>query len=256
MVRFQIEADSLVDDNALLIVSLTFDVQDQKDLVVMEGEFRELAAHDVSDGHEIFIASFSMHPSHSHWRPYIVAHAELAARILGTSVPQAEALAGPELLKPSQRHDQWIQFLGESEVIRRLAQSPRLDLFRPFPDLEMVEVLARDNVTGSFAGLQVKAATPSATDGEAHIHIRKATLSNSSTTWLVGLAWDKEAADFDGECLFIPAADIPRVAGGGGQFLRIAFRPSSRHRTRLDPYRRRLKELDRLVREACLGDAR
>jgi hypothetical protein len=34
---------------------------------------------------------------------------------------------------------------------RRLAESPRLDLFRPFPDLEMVEVLARDNVTGRFA---------------------------------------------------------------------------------------------------------
>ncbi len=56
------------------------------------------------------------------------------------------------------RHNQWLGFLGESEVLRRLAKNSRLDLFRPFPDMEIVEVLARDNATGRFAGLQVKTA--------------------------------------------------------------------------------------------------
>ena len=244
-------ADSLVDDSALMIVVPMLEIPDQLDLVVQEGTFRRLAARSVSDGHGIYGAAFSMHPQHSHWRPYLVPHSDLAQRILGTSVAEAASRLEPDLLKPPERHNPWLQFLGESEVIRRLAQSPRLDLFRPFPDLEMVEVLARDNVAGSFAGLQVKAATVSRRYGEAYIHVRKATLSLASTTWLVGLAWHEDAAEFDGECLLIPAADLPKIAVNAGQHLALNFRPSSPYRTRLDPYRRRLNELDRLVLEAC-----
>src|SRR5437879_8159911 len=88
-------------------------------------------------------------------------------------------------LRPMDRHNQWLGFLGESEVVRRLAENSRLDLFRPFPDLEMVEVLARDNVTGSFLGLQVKTAVPMAPHGEAPIGIRKATLPPAAHTLAV-----------------------------------------------------------------------
>lgn len=105
-------------------------------------------------------------------------------------------------------------------------------------------------MTGNFAGLQVKAATVSGTYGEAHIHVRKATLSHAATTWLVGLAWREDAAGFDRECLLIPAADIPRIAIDDGSFLRINFHPSSPERTTLDPYRQPLLELDRLMLEA------
>jgi len=250
-VHLVVQADSLVDDNALLIAAPLMNVPDQKDLVVMESVFRQLAAHDHSDGNEVFVADFSMHPQHSHWLPYLVPHAELAESILGKPVAQAMKLLNPELLKPHERHRQWLQFLGESEVIRRLAQSPLLDLFRPFPDLEMVEVLARHNVTRNFAGLQVKAATVSAIDGEAHINVRKATFSDAETNWVVGLAWLSESACFHDECLFIPAADIPRVTTDDGANWRITFRPSSPYGTHMDPYRRRLNELDRLVIEAC-----
>lgn len=132
MVEIVVRADSLVDDNAILIGSLMFDVQDQKDLVVEEGIFRRLAAHSVADGHEVYSAAFSMHPHLSHWRPYVVPHAELAARILGKPVAQAIMRLDPELLKPRERHNQWLAFLGESEVIRRLAQSPAWTYFARF----------------------------------------------------------------------------------------------------------------------------
>jgi hypothetical protein len=250
-VHLIVRADSLVDDDATLIAAPLLDVPDQKDLVVTEGVFRRLAAKDSSDGQDVYVAAFSMHPKHSHWLPYLVPHGKLAERILGTPVKQALTHLDPELLTPRERSKQWLGFLGESEVIRRLAQTPRLDLFRPFPDLEMVEVLARDNATGGFAGLQVKAAATSGSYGEAHINIRKATLSLAPTTWLVCLAWHEEAADFDGECLLIPAADIPKVATDDGPILQINFHPLSPERTRLDPYRRRLNELHRLVLEAC-----
>jgi hypothetical protein len=65
------------------------------------------------------------------------------------------------------------------------------------------------------------------------------------------LAWHAETAEFDGECLLIPAADIPTIAVDDGPHLGLNFHPSSAVKTRLDPYRRRLNELDRLVVEAC-----
>ena len=246
MVRIVVRGDSLVDDDALLIGSLMSQVPGQLDLVVTERTFKRLAAHDISEGQDIYEAAFTMHPDHSHWRPYLVPRAELAERILGSPVTVPER-SHADLLIPSERHSEWLGFLGESEVIRRLAESPRLDLFRPFPDLEMVEVLARDNVTRNFAGLQVKAATVSPSHGEAEIQVRTATLTNDPTTWVVGLAWRNEINAFDGECLLIPAADIPKVAIDNGPKMTINFHPSSPMRTLLDPYRKPLAELSELV---------
>src|SRR5258708_29272192 len=154
-VHVVVRADSLVDDSALMIVVPMLEIPDQLDLVVREGTFRRLAARSVSDGHGIYGAAFSMHPQHSHWRPYLVPHSDLAQRILGTSVAEATSRLEPDLLKPPERHNPWLQFLGESEVIRRPAQNPRLDLFRPVPYLEMGQGLARDNVAGTLSGLQV-----------------------------------------------------------------------------------------------------
>jgi hypothetical protein len=245
-----------VDDDALLIATLVFDVPDQLVLVVSERIFKQLAAHDHSAGHEVYVAAFRMHPGQTHWLPYLVPRPELAERVLGTAVAEAVARLAPDLLKPFERHDEWLGFLGESEVIRRLAESPRLDLFRPFPDLEMVEVLARDNVTHNFAGLQVKAATVSGLHSEAEIHVRTATLTSDPTTWVVGLAWRKETNAFDGECLLIPAADIPKVAIDNGTAMTINFRPSSPRRTPLDPYRNPLAELSGLVLEEISSSRR
>src|SRR6202035_5220851 len=97
-------------------------------------------------------------------------------------------------------HNQWLGFLGESEVIRRLAENRRVDLFRPFPDLEMVELLARDRDTGRFLGLQVKTAIP-ARYGEAQFRVRNATFVPSPTTWIIGLAWIEEKGQFGSDCL-------------------------------------------------------
>ena len=253
-IEIVVRADSLVDDDALLVGSLMADVPGQLDLVVSERIFKQLAARGLDQGHEVYSASFSMHPTRGHWLPYLVPRAELAERILGRSVTALEGRQ-TDLLKPKDRHGEWLGFLGESEVIRRLAESPRLDLFRPFPDLEMVEVLSRDNVTRNFAGLQVKAATV-VQYGEAHISIRKSTLSHDPTTWLVGLAWREEINAFDPECLLIPAAEISKVAVDDGLAMTINFHPSSRERTVLDPYRKPLAELSRLILESVSSSGR
>jgi hypothetical protein len=168
-------------------------------------------------------------------------------------VEPSEALQrlDPELLKPSERHHSWLGFLGEAELVRRLAESSRLDLFRPFPDLEMVEVLARDNITRNFAGIQVKTATVAHPTEEAQFRVRKSTLSHAANTWVVCLAWRQEAGAFDPECLLIPASDVPQAGTDAGPGFEIFFSPKSPRRTRLDPYRRGLAELDHLILKAC-----
>jgi hypothetical protein len=115
----------------------------------------------------------------------------------------------------------------------------------------MVEVLVRDNVTRNFAGLQVKAATVAHPTEEAQFHVRKSTLTRDANTWLVFLAWWQEARAFDPECLLIPTTDVPQIGTDTGLGFEIFFNPKNPRRTRRDPYRRRLSELDRLILEAC-----
>jgi hypothetical protein len=252
-VHIVVSADSLVDDSALLIGALMQHVEGQLDLVVEERVFKTLASRQVDQGREVYEAYFSMHPGRSHWHPYLVPRTQLAERILELSPSEAIQRVDPDLLKPSERHSPWLGFLGEAEVIRRLAASSQLDLFRPFPDLEIVEVLARDNVTGKFAGLQVKTATVGR-KGEGEIHVRKAGLNLVAKTWLVGLAWWQEDSEFDPQCLLVPAADIPKVGTEAGATIQILFNPKNPIPSRLDPYRRRLAELDRLILDACASD--
>jgi len=249
-VHIVVSADSLVDDSALLIGALMQDIEGQLDLLVEERVFKTLAAREVDQGREVYEAYFSMHPSRSHWRPYLVPRTQLAERILELSPSEAIQRVDPDLLTPSERHSPWLGFLGEAEVIRRLAASSRLDLFRPFPDLEMVEVLARDNVTGKFAGLQVKTATVGR-KGEGEIHVRKPGLTRATNTWLVGLAWWHVNREFDTECLVVPAANIASVGTVVGDTIQILFNPRNPRPTRLEPYRHRLADLDRLILESC-----
>ncbi|MGH7765559.1 MAG: hypothetical protein ACREOM_14200 [Candidatus Dormibacteraceae bacterium] len=249
-VEVTIPAYSLVDDRAVIIAGLfNDDGLGPTVLVVDEGTFKRLAARRMSNGFEVYSASFGMHPTdRTHWEPYLVPSSELAARILGAPPPPAgaEALAAGERLEPQDRHNQWLGFLGEAEVVRRLADNSRLDLFRPFPDMEMVEVLARDNVTGRFAGLQVKTAVPSQY-GEAHIHVQETTFVPAPTTWVVGLAWIAETGRFADECLLVPTEHLREIAVDTGGRLVLDFKPESPARTPLDPYRHQLSELGALV---------
>ena len=251
-VELIIPGESLVDDNALLIASELGDVEHQMDLVVPEGVFKQLANLDVIDGKELYSAFFTMHPTkRSRWLDYLVPRSELARRVLGTTVVEpTEPVVPPVQLAPEDRHRQWLGFMGEAEVVRRLAESSRLDLFRPFPDLEMVEVLARDNETGSFAGLQVKTSTTDRIHGEAHFHLQKATLSESPSTWMIGMIWLADLQRFHEQCLFIPARDIPKIGVDDGQGIKINFQPTSTRKTVVDPYRHELADLAGVVLRA------
>ena len=243
---------SLVDDRALIIAGLlNDDGLGPTLLVVDEGTFKRQATHSVDQGVDVYSTDFAMHPTAgARWEPYLVPRGGLAARLLGTEMPNSSIeIASDDVgLAPRDRHEEWLGFRGELEVIRRLADNSQLDLFRPFPDLEMVEVLARDNVTGQFAGLQVKAGV-CAWHGEAQIGVRKATFVPAKTSFVVCLAWITDANRFSDECLLVPTEALPAIAHDNGERLVLLFHPESPERTHLDPYRRKVSELGAVIGE-------
>jgi hypothetical protein len=166
---------------------------------------------------------------------------------MGSPLPLPTLELGDETaLPPIDRYARWLGFLGEAEVVRRLAENPQLDVFRPFPDLEMVEVLARSRTTHCYCGLQVKTGVPGER-GEARIAIRKATLVPAASTYVAALAWMAEQQQFADEFLLIPTIDLPGIAVDDGVYLFLNFRPHSPERTALDPYRRSLVRLSELA---------
>jgi len=85
-------------------------------------------------------------------------------------------------------------FLGESEIVRRLAEAESLNIFRPFPDLETVEVLVRHSVEHRFLGLQIKTAGWDRVGVEDRVYPRRSSFRRAPTTYVCVLSWDRVAA--------------------------------------------------------------
>ncbi len=252
-VEIVIPASELVDDRALIVAGLlTPQGLGPMLLVVEEETFRALAARSEVQGVEVYAASFSMDSETSHWRPHLVPRERLAERLLGSPPPlRALESVDESILPPIDRYARWLGFLGEAEVVRRLAENPELDVFRPFPDLEMVEVLARSRITHRYCGLQVKTGVPAESrGGEARIAIRQATFVPAASTFIAALAWTADQRQFADEFLLIPTTDLARIAIDDGVHLFLNFRPHSPERTQLDPYRKPLSSLGQLAEES------
>jgi len=177
------------------------------------------------------------------WSENLVSVGRLAER-LGAGTAAAPSLPSPAAA-PSDE-DAVIGFIGEQEVCRRLATLDACDLFRPFPDYEMVEVVIRRLATGATLGLQVKTAQLDQPHDMRHVLIRRATFLASPSTYVVVLAWIVGEARFHETCLLIPSSDVPSIASSDGQYYELHFRADkSREPSRLDRYRLPLNELSR-----------
>jgi len=251
-VEIGIPAHALVDDRALIIAGLlnsavSGPVLGPMVLVVDQATFKSVGARSLVHGEEVYTASFPMESTTSHWRPYLVPREELASRLLGPAGLLAVEDLGREEIDD---YASWLGSVGEQQVIERIGLVNDLSLFRPFPDLETVEVLVRNNANGRFLGLQVKTAVPDATrHGEAHLPIRKASFVPAPSTYLVGLAWLSEQKQCAEECLLVPSERLIEVAADGGEHWVLNFRPHSAERTHMDPYRLPLSSLGSTVED-------
>src|SRR5438105_2610368 len=227
-VHITVTASSLVDDEALMVATLV----DGPDLgafvlVVAEADFRRLAVHNTVAGREFLTAAFQLHAGgESRWAPFLVPRDRLAER-LGVE-------AAVEGLPPAGVVDRAAEgFVGEAEVIRRLAEVDSLALFRPFPDLETVEVLARHVSSRRYLGLQVKTAGWVSAQSEARVYVRRSSFRASASTSVCVLGWERPSREFARDCLLIPSLDIEGLARVEGEWLVLELEPGSLHHRRL-----------------------
>jgi hypothetical protein len=184
----------------------------------------------------VFSASIPLASPGGPWAPYLVATENLAERC-GVA-PVAAAPPEPLIVEPGV-----VGFLGEAEVLRRLAEAESLNLFRPFPDMATAEVLVRDVGSHRVAGLQVKTVGLDRLHADSSVSIARPSFRPSATTWLVVLAWLREEERFHQECLVIPSLLVEEVAHVDGEHLRFDYHPGSRGHGRLDPFRAPLADL-------------
>jgi hypothetical protein len=250
-VHITVTASSLVDDGALIVATL---VDGERlgglVLVVEERAFRELAAHDVVDGREYLTAAFDLRAGgRSRWAPFLVPRERLAERFGIVASGRRLEAQGLDAIEVDRGQ---VGFLGEAEVIRRLAEASSLNLFRPFPDLETVEVLARHVVSRRFLGLQVKTAGWDSTHLENRVYLRRSSFRPAISTFICVLAWDREAGRFGGECLLIPSMDIGKVTRIEGAWLVLELEPGSARHRKLQAYSVALASLAQTV-DSMLG---
>jgi hypothetical protein len=140
-----------------------------------------------------------------------------------------------------------VGFRGETEVVRRLADSDGLTLFRPFPDLETAEVAVLHEKTRRVLGIQVKTIGVDKRHLHNTVDIDLASFRPSPQVWVVVVAWDRDRKAFRDECLVIPSMEAERAIPAYRGHLVFPFAPGSGKPGRLDPFRRPLADLGNIV---------
>jgi len=243
-VHITVTANSLKDDEALVVATLVDGEElGRFVLVVTEAAFRSLASRDVVEGREYLTAAFQMHSGgDSRWAPHLVDRDRLAERF-GSAAELGEARP-PAAARVDRGHE---GFLGEMEVIRRLAEAASLNLFRPFPDLETVEVLVRHVATRRFLGLQVKAVGWDREHLENRVYVRRSSFRSSPSTYVCVVGWNRDSELFEDDCLFIPSVELMDIGRVEGEWITLELVPGAMRHRRTDRYRVSLLSLGKTV---------
>ena len=240
-VQLFVRAESVADD---LVVIVAGEIVDgglgPTLLVVPTADFRRLALLTTARGVPEYSMSFGLKlHSNSRWQPWLVTSDRLVERF---GVPGGlPAVAIPE--ESAQLRRSPLGFLGESEVIRRLAEAEHFNLFRPFPDLETVELAVRQLNSGHVVGLQIKTVSVDAVYPNRPVEFSVASFRPAPTTYFTVVAWMPVERRFHDECLVIPSEELLHFARPDGLHYKFDFQPGSKKQPRLDKYRRALSDL-------------
>jgi hypothetical protein len=184
--------------------------------------------------------SFGMNPrSRTRWLPWLVSSDRVVEKF-GVPLGLAAASITEEL--PQLRRGP-LGFLGESEVVRRMAEAEHLNLFRPFPDSETVELAVRHLQNGRVVGLQIKTVSVDAVEPNRPVDIRTSSFRPAPTTYFTVVAWMPHERRFHEECLLFPSEKLLGFARPAGSHYKFEFHPGSKNQPRLDKYRRKLSDL-------------
>ena len=251
-VQLLVAADSMNDDHVVVVAGEIVDGGlGPTLLVVPTPDFRRLALLTTARGAPEYSMSFSVKPgSKGRWLPWLVSSDRLAEKFgVALGLP---AIAIPAEAPRLQRSP--LGFLGESEVIRRLAEAEHLNLFRPFPDYETVELAVRHRPSGHVVGLQIKTVSVDARYPNRPVDIYRSSFRAAPSTYFTVVAWVPDERRFHEECLVIPSEEILGFARPAGLHYKFEFNPGSKNQPRLDKYRRALAdlstEIDQIARKS------
>jgi len=253
--QLTVTAAALVDPKAIIVgVALEDDHLGPRVLVISEREFKRLARRSQVHGKAVVDAEVSLVPGRrTRWARFVFPLEALADAVLAEVKPTVAAPAPRKRGKIART----VGFRGESEVVRRLADSDELTLFRPFPDLETAEVAALHEKTRRVLGIQVKTIGVEKRHPYNTVDIDLASFRPAADVWIAVVAWDRERAVFRDECLVIPSLEAGGIVPPYRGHLRFPYSPGSGKRGRLDPYRRPLADLGGIVEsELSTGSTR
>ncbi len=240
-IHLVILAQSLMHDELLIVAGLLVDGGlGPTVLVVPAGDFKRLADLSTDQGKPIYSMYFGMRPrSDSRWLPWLIPSERLVERL---GVPVEGDAEAPFEIRPEWRSD--LGFLGEAEVVRRLAEAGELNVFRPFPDSETAEIAVLHLVSRRVIGLQVKTVDVDKNRLHATVNVHASSFRPSPTTYFVVLAWLRDEARFHEECLLIPSVELVNFAHDDGKgHIEFVFHPRSNRKGRLERFRQNLSNL-------------
>jgi hypothetical protein len=237
-IHLVVRADTIADDSIMIVSGLILDGGlGPVTMVVPAADFRRLADLSSHLGHPVYGTAFPMHPaSNSKWKPWLVPPDRLGERF--GILPDRLALAPAEDIAPYSSGD--LGFLGESEVVRRLAEAEDLNLFRPFPDLETAEIVVRHRISRRVVGLQVKTVTVDAEHTHPRVAVPIPSFRPAPSTYFTVLGWQPVVAKFHEDCLIFPSERLREFALKESGHLSFHFDTGLE---RLKRYRRPLAEL-------------
>lgn len=244
-VHFVVWPETLVHDEVLIVAGLVVEGGLGPTLLVAPAaDFRRLADLTSDQGKPIYSAEFGMRPrSDTRWLPWLVPLERLGERFGAPLGRLEEAL--PEL-RPEWRSD--VGSLGEAEVMRRLAETSSLNVFRPFPDLETAELAVLHLDSRRVVGLQVKTVVVDETRFRATVNVRASSFRPAPTTYFVVLAWLRDPSGFHQDFLFIPSLELLEFARDDSYgHLSFDWHLSSETPSALDKYRHSLGDLSQRV---------
>jgi len=244
-VHLVVPAESLSHDEVLFVAGLVVEGGlGPTILVASSADFKRLADATSDAGKPVYSAEFGMRPrSDSRWLPWLIPVEQLAKRF---GAPAERVEEAPVELRREWRSD--LGFLGESEVTRRLAEAPDLNLFRPFPDLETAELAVMHLDSRRVIGLQVKTVDVDESRLRATVNVLASSFRPAPTTHVVVLAWRRDESRFYEDCLLIPAVDLLEIAHDDRNgHLSFNWHLRAGTPSLLDGYRHGLKDLQARV---------
>ncbi len=233
--------DSELSDPRAVIIAVVLDINATAlhpiAICVDVPTFRRLAFERTGSDHG-YQASIPMPPPpSSRWHPFAVPINQLSERVCPArpsvaAIPRSSAVASPPA------HGFAVGYRGEARLLAVLAGDDRLNTFKAFPDLELVEYVVRHRSTGGIAGIQVKAISVDAAHPHGTVKVPPGTFIATPCTYFAVPAEHRADHSLHPQCLLIPSMDIGDLLDEHSGELTLSWDPdSSRRDADVAPYR-------------------